>query len=211
MKIDYLGTFLLTAGLALFLLGISWGVDLGWQSATILGLLISGAVAIIAFILYETFFPPEKPIIPMRLFRDLRGFACLEVVSSTFGVMNIALFVMWPQQVVYIFGSTATGWQSTAWLSSTAAFGLWGGIIVMGPFFGVVKHVRYQILFAAVWMTAFIGAMASITIDRKSLAEAISFLAGWTVGWGEVVAALVVQYVVSDQDICVAFGEFAAL
>lgn len=54
-------------------------------------------------------------------------------------------------------------------------------------------------------MTAFLGAMASITVERKSMAVAFSFLAGWTIGWGEVIAAIIVQYGVADEDLGVAF------
>jgi len=208
-KVDWTGVTLLVAGLALFLLGISWGGPAEpWSSPRILGLLLSGAVAIIAFILYEVFLPPVQPIVPMRFFRDIRGFTCLEVISATYGVINIALFVMWPQQVVYIFGSTVSSWEETAWLSTTAAFGLWGGIVILGPLMSWIGHIRYQILVSSIWMTAFLGAMASITVENKARAIAFSFLAGWTIGWGEVIAAIVVQYVVSDQDLGVAFCKF---
>lgn len=208
-KVDWTGVGLLVAGLALFLLGISWGGPAQpWSSPRILGLLLSGAAAIVAFILYEVFLPPAQPIIPMYFFRDMRGFTCLEVISATYGIINIALFVMWPQQVVYIFGSTVSSWEETAWLSTTAAFGLWGGIVILGPLMSWIGHIRYQILISSIWMTAFLGAMASITVEDKARAIAFSFLAGWTIGWGEVIAAIVVQYVVSDQDLGVAFCKF---
>jgi len=172
------------------------------------GLVDSGSVAVVSFILYETFLTPQQPIVPMRFFRDLQGFSCLEIISATYGVINIALFVMWPQQVTYIFGSTVSSWQETAWLSTTAAFGLWSGIILLGPFMSWVGHIRYQILVSSVWMTAFLGAMASITVEKKSMAIAFSFLAGFTIGWGEVIAAIIVQYIVSDADLGVAFCKF---
>lgn len=205
-KVDWLGIILLISGLTLFLVGISWGGPAQpWSSPKILGLLISGVVATISFILYETFLTPQHPIIPMHFFRDVRGFTCLEIVSATYGVINIALFVMWPQQVTYIFGSTVSSWEEAAWLSTTAAFGLWGGIVLLGPFMSYIGHVRYQILVSSVWMTAFLGAMASITVENKARAIAFSFLAGLTIGWGEVIAAIVVQYVVVDEDLGVAF------
>jgi hypothetical protein len=205
-KVDYVGVFLLISGLTLFLVGISWGGPAQpWSSPKILGLLISGAVATISFILYETFLTPQQPIIPMRFFRDLRGFTCLEIISATYGIINIALFVMWPQQVTYIFGSTVSSWEETAWLSTTAAFGLWGGIVLLGPLMSWIGHIRYQILVSSIWMTAFLGAMASITLENKARAIAFSFLAGFTIGWGEVIAAIIVQYVVPDEDLGVAF------
>lgn len=208
-KIDWAGVALLIAGLALFLTGISWGGPAQpWSSPKILGLLISGAVAVVGFVVYETFLTPQQPIVPMRFFRDFRGFTCLAIISATYGVINIALFVMWPQQVTYIFGSTVSSWQESAWLSTTAAFGLWGGIVILGPFMSWIGHIRYQILVSSVWMTAFLGAMASITVKRKGMAIAFSFLAGWTIGWGEVIAAIIVQYVVSDEDLGVAFCKY---
>jgi hypothetical protein len=195
-KVDWIGVCLLIAGLTLFLVGISWGGPAQpWSSPTV------------TFILYEVFLTPEQPIVPMRFFRDLRGFTCLEVISATYGVINIALFVMWPQQVTYIFGSTVRSWEESAWLSTTAAFGLWGGIVILGPLMSWIGHIRFQILVSSIWMTAFLGAMASITVEKKSRAIAFSFLAGWTIGWGEVISAIVVQYVVSDQDLGVAFCE----
>jgi hypothetical protein len=191
-KIDWIGVALLIAGLALFLVGISWGGPAQpWSSPKILGLLISGAVAVVCFVVYEAFLTPQQPIVPMHFFRDFRGFTCLAIISATYGVINIALFVMWPQQVTYIFGSTVSSWEESAWLSTTAAFGLWGGIVVLGPI-----------------MSAFLGAMASITVNRKGMAIAFSFLAGWTIGWGEVIAAIIVQYVVPDEDLGVAFCEY---
>lgn len=181
-KVDYIGMLLLIAGLALFLLGISWGGPAQpWSSPKILVLLICGAIATIAFILYEVFFSPQQPIIPMRYFRDLRGYTYLAIISSTYGVMNIALFIIWPQQVTYIFGSTVSTWQESAWLSTTAAFGLWGGIVILGPLMHFIGHIRYQILVSSVWMTALLGAMASITVEHKARAIAFSFLGGFTI------------------------------
>lgn len=148
----------------------------------------------------------ERPIIPMRFFRDLRGFSCLTVTSSVMGVVNVALFIMYPQQVTYIFGSTATGWEQTAWLSSTAAFGAWAGIIFVGAFFHIVKRIRWQLIVGSVWMTAFLGAMASINRTNQAAAVAFSFFSMLAIGWGEVPTMLLVQYAASDQDLGVAFG-----
>lgn len=209
MTIDFVGVFLLVAGLALFLLGVSWGGQPSpWSSPKILGLLISGAVCCVSFVLYECFANIEKPIIPMRFFRDVRGFACLMVISSVMGVVNVALFIMYPQQVTYIFGSTSTGWEQTAWLSSTAAFGAWAGIIFVGAFFHIVKRIRWQLIVGSIWMTAFLGAMASINRTNQAAAIVFSFFSMLAIGWGEVLTMLLVQYVTADQDLGVAFGMY---
>ncbi|PGH01475.1 hypothetical protein AJ79_07913 [Helicocarpus griseus UAMH5409] len=116
----------------------------------------------------------------MRFFRDVRGFTCLTVISSVMGIINVALFVMWPSQVIYIFGSTSKSWEETAWLSSTAAFGAWAGIVFVGPFYNWFKRLRWQLIVGSVWIRM-----------------------------GEVMTMLMVQYVVSDQDLGIAFEPFS--
>lgn len=145
----------------------------------------------------------------MRFFRDVRGFACLMVISSVMGVVNVALFIMYPQQVTYIFGSTSSGWEETAWLSSTAAFGAWAGIVFVGAFYHLVKRIRWQLVVGCVWMTAFLGAMASINRTNQAAAIVFSFFSMLAIGWGEVLTMLLVQYVTSDQDLGVAFGMYS--
>ncbi|RYP62292.1 hypothetical protein DL769_007362 [Monosporascus sp. CRB-8-3] len=207
-RVDWIGVFLLTAGLTLFLLGVSWGgqLDSAWNSSKILGLLISGAVTLILFVLYECFANVERPIIPMKFFRDLRGFTCLVIISSTMGVMNLALFIMYPQQVVYIFGSSLSGWREVAWMSSTAAFGIWAGILILGSLFHVIRHIRWQLFAVAVWEVAFLGAMTAVDRHHKTSAIVFSFFTGFVVGFAEDVTMLVVQYIVDDEDLGVAFA-----
>ncbi|KAI0883703.1 fungal trichothecene efflux pump [Annulohypoxylon maeteangense] len=209
-KIDFLGVFLLVAGLALFLLGVSWGGQpLAWDSATILGLLISGFVCLVAFILYEIFGGAERPIIPMHFFKDLTGFTPIVVISAVTGCLNVALQITWPSQVTRVFGNS--DWETTAWLTTTVAFGAWAGIVFVGSLFHIIKHIRWQLIIGCAWMSAFIGAMASIQTDQQGRAAAFSFLATIPVGWGEVVTMLMVQYVASDMDLGVAFAVVSAM
>lgn len=69
-RVDWVGAFLLVTGLALFLLGVSWGPSslppfwyilliytlggspLPWKSARILGLVISGGLVLVSFVFW---------------------------------------------------------------------------------------------------------------------------------------------------------------
>jgi hypothetical protein len=52
-KIDYGGAFLVTAGLVMFILGIEMGGNTyPWKSGTVLGLIVTGALVLIGFVLY---------------------------------------------------------------------------------------------------------------------------------------------------------------
>ncbi|KAF4334397.1 trichothecene efflux pump [Fusarium beomiforme] len=205
-KVDWVGTLLLVAGLTLFLLGISWGGPYPWNSARVLGLLVSGGVILILFVLFETFGGARKPIVPVHHFRDIRGFTCVVIISAITGCLQTALFILWPSQVLYIFGSTSSGWQQTAWMSSVVNFASWSGIIIIGPLFHIIKHLRFQLMVGSAWMTAFLGAMSAITYTKMNSAIAFSFLASFPMGWGEIFTMLMVQYIVSDQDLGVAFA-----
>lgn len=98
-RIDYGGIVLLVAGLTLFLLGVSWGGNpQPWTSARILGLLISGAVTLVAFVVYEVYTPSPNPFIDLQLFKNVRGFVCLNIISAAAGAIYIALNIIWPQR-----------------------------------------------------------------------------------------------------------------
>ena len=144
-RTDWIGIFLLAATLALFILGISWGGQpYPWDSARVVGLLVSGAVCGVAFVLYEIYGGPELPIYDMRLFKDFRGFACINIISAIAGCMNFAVYVVWPAQVVKVFGTSTSGWEQTAWLSTTFDFGLWGGIVLVGFLYHIIfNYLQY--------------------------------------------------------------------
>lgn len=54
-ELDYIGIFLYTAGLLIFLMGLSWGgVLYPWNSANVIVTLIIGFIVLVVFILYGT-------------------------------------------------------------------------------------------------------------------------------------------------------------
>jgi len=68
---DYIGTLLYTAGLLLFLLGLSWGGSVyPWTSAHVIATLVVGVLTLAAFALYETYAPLKEPLVPMHLFKN---------------------------------------------------------------------------------------------------------------------------------------------
>nr|APW30733.1 trichothecene efflux pump [Fusarium louisianense]APW30735.1 trichothecene efflux pump [Fusarium ussurianum] len=206
-KLDWIGIFLVTAGVSLFLLGISWGgkPNNPWNSGKIIGLMTSGLGSLVVFALYEVFGKPVQPMIPPVLFKDTRGFVCILLISSIMGAMNLCLTIIYPQQVINIFGSSLKNWQETAWMTATASFGTWAGVIILGNVFHLIRHIRWQILVGAMWLTAFLGAMSSVNRDNKNAAIALSFFSGFVVGWAQDITMLMVQFITTDEDLGVAF------
>jgi hypothetical protein len=210
-EIDWIGTFLLTAGLVLLMLGMSWGGPYPWSSGRVIGLIVSGGVTLVAFVLYECFVTIKFPIIPMKLFLDVRGFTCVVAISALTGCIQQSIFIIWPSQAQYIFGSTASNWEEVAWMASISGFGSWAGIVFIGPLFHLVKRLRYQILVGSIIMTSFLGAMISINYTDRASAIAFCFLTVFPMGWGEIFTMLMVQYIVFPSDMGVGFGEWFPL
>ncbi|KAH0842493.1 hypothetical protein FOPE_07240 [Fonsecaea pedrosoi] len=206
-RVDHAGIFLLVAGLTLFLLGISWGGNpLPWDSARILGLTISGAVTLVAFILWEALSKTPNPIVDLSLFKRVRTFTCINIVSWSAGTLYIAMTIMYPQQVVRLFSNATTSWQTIAWTSTTVGFGIWGGIILLFPFVNAIGYIKWQIVFWLALSTAFLGAMASVREGDRAMAIAASFLSTFGAGWLETGGTVLVQVISEDEDVGVAYA-----
>ena len=117
-RIDWVGAFLLVAGLVLFLLGVSWGnvaspkyfkdqftnawlggQPLPWTSARILGLIISGGIILVIFGFWEAYSKRPNALVPMHVFKDVRGFSMLCIICAVSGVGYLATAIIWPSQV----------------------------------------------------------------------------------------------------------------
>lgn len=67
--IDWIGNLLVIGGTLMILMGLQFGgVDFAWNSATVICLIVFGAVAVALFCIYESKFA-SYPVIPPRIFR----------------------------------------------------------------------------------------------------------------------------------------------
>lgn len=202
-RIDWVGAFLLTSGLTLFLLGVSWGGEpLPWSSSKILGLLITGGIVLfVIFPIWEIYSKTPNALIPMQFFKDVRGFVMLVIIGSVSGTVYVATAIIWPSQVAAIYATSITSWQEKAWASTTIAFGIWGGIVTLGPLVSVLKHVRIQLIVYMGVSVAFLGALASCNSGNFGQSAAFSFLATYPAGILEIMSVLLVQMDSNDADL----------
>lgn len=69
---DYLGFILFVGGLLIFLMGLSWGGSVyPWASGYVIGTLVTGALALVALVIYEYFATLPDPILPLHLFSNI--------------------------------------------------------------------------------------------------------------------------------------------
>lgn len=70
------------------LLGISWGGQTyPWKSAGVIVPIVLSAVTLVALGLWEVYGNPIEPIIPYKLFKNMRGFTMVLVTEFTTGML----------------------------------------------------------------------------------------------------------------------------
>ena len=85
VTIDYLGAFLLVGGVSILLVWVSLGgQNFEWMSATS-GLLVAGAIAVIAAAIHVEANVAKDPVIPLHLFKD-RTLTLATIASVLIGV-----------------------------------------------------------------------------------------------------------------------------
>lgn len=88
LMISDLGIFLWTAGLTLFLMGVSLGGTIyPWASAPVISTIAIGIILLIILFIWEAFADLEYPAIPVKFFRN-RGFMSL-VCCATVGSVSL--------------------------------------------------------------------------------------------------------------------------
>lgn len=106
VKIDWPGIVTVGLGAGAWILATSWGgTTYAWDSATIIGLFIGGAVALTAFVLVEI--RGTDPILPMGLFRS-KVFSVCSALAFVVGFTMLGAMTFLPTFLQYVEGVSAT-------------------------------------------------------------------------------------------------------
>ena len=207
-SLDYVGIFLWTAGLTIFLVGVSLGGSIyAWDSATTLSTLIVGAVLLIVLFIWEGFSKQQYPAIPVHFFRN-RGFISLVACAAVASMFYYSAVLLWPQQIRHFFTTDVTygGWLSCTVASSTALGQICaGGIIRWGG------NVRYWMIFSTFAMVGFVASLAALTPEKKGLGIALTILGPFFVGFIELTSLALAPLFCKAEDIGLASGLLASI
>jgi MFS family permease len=115
-RFDLAGAFTVTGGLLLAIYGLNRGADLGWGSASTLGLFAASVVTLSAFVAIEA--RSRSPLVPGSAVRNRTLVAANLSAFFTFGAFFAFIFLGSPlMQQVLGYSATRTG---VAWLATTA-------------------------------------------------------------------------------------------
>ncbi|KAF4625847.1 hypothetical protein G7Y89_g12321 [Cudoniella acicularis] len=207
-KIDYVGMVLFTAGVILFMLGLSWGgSSYPWKSGPVLGCIISGVVSLIIFVFYEIYAPLSQPLLPMKLLKN-RNYVAISCSACVGTIIYFSMNVLWPEQVAGLY---ATDNITIGWLSCTTGIGVIVGQVLAGLVFKPLGGAKWQLLACCVGMTVFLGGLAAANQNNKGLAIAFTILGGISVGFLELITIIMAGLVCEPGDIGLASGFLASL
>lgn len=101
--IDYVGISIFTAGIIVFILGISWGgAAYPWDSPAVIVSIIGGFAAIVCFVLWERYGRVTQPFVPLELFQD-RDWVVGMLMLSFGASIYYAFALVWPQAVAALY------------------------------------------------------------------------------------------------------------
>lgn len=199
--IDYLGAVLLSIGLGSLVLACSLGgtPDWAWNSAQIIGLFITSAVATAAFIWTEL--RAKDPIIPMHLFKNsIFALTCALMLLFGAGFFGAIIYMPTFAQQVLNFSATNSGV-----IILPMVIGLTAASVGMGQI--VNKTGKYKAIIVLGLIISAVGVFSLATLTQQSDYWDMAWrmlITGFGMGMAMPIFNLVAQNAVEPKDLGVA-------
>ncbi|KAB5513242.1 fungal trichothecene efflux pump [Coniochaeta sp. 2T2.1] len=207
-ELDYVGLFLFATANTLMLLGINFGGGgkFPWKSATVIAPIVVGFMCAVVLGFWETRPGLKYPLLPPKLFKEVRGFVMVIVVCFVGGMLYYSMNVLWPRQSAQFF-VPADDVIMRGLYSTIFSFGSFIGAFLMmflAPWLGKEK---WQMFGYMVIQTAFIASMASVGVNDKARAIILVLCTSPFVTVAQLLAFTMISLGIDDQnDIGIAVG-----
>ncbi|KAL3441402.1 major facilitator superfamily domain-containing protein [Aspergillus insuetus] len=193
-EVDYIGGFLSTGGVLLFMMGMQWGAQqYSWDSVHVLVPFILGLAGVAGFFFWEIKFA-TYPMVPRALFsRDKRTMVASLLLTFWSGGNYFVLLLIWPTQCYDVYGNDPIG---IGVRSLPIGFGIIFGAAFTLMLFPIVKgRTTALMVFSCALMTAGTGAMSVGTPSNISTLWGIITVASIAVGSVIIPCSIIAQLV----------------
>ncbi|KAF2673902.1 MFS general substrate transporter [Microthyrium microscopicum] len=199
-EMDYIGMFLFTAGALPILMGIVWASVFPSTDAHVIAPLVIGAVALVAFALYETYAKIKHPITPTSIFTSSMGrdFSAPCLALAILNMFYYSASIVWPTMINSWY---TTDWRTAAVLSLPQNVAVMGGGILLSVFGSKLKHWNWQLTAAVTQLVIFGSLLALATPDNKNLMIAFMVLAMLGLGYGNYLCIAMCQMGVPQEQL----------
>ncbi|KAF7188023.1 Trichothecene efflux pump TRI12 [Pseudocercospora fuligena] len=208
LSFDWIGMFLFTSGLTVFLIGLNWGGSAyPWKSGHVLGAFFAGIAGMVAFCAWEAYCPNEYPLMPMALFKNYK-YDAIVACASIGAMIYYSGTVIWPTMAGALF---TTSVERVGWLSCAVGGGLLLGQIAAGIGVRYIPRMKIQMTVAAVILMGFIAALASTTPDSEGRTTAFLLIGTAAAGYVENLTLSTMALVWEPDDIGLVAGVLGAI
>jgi hypothetical protein len=178
-ELDFIGLGLFSAGLTIFLVGITYLGRSDYSVSLVASTITIGAIVFIACFIYD-FTVPKNPIFPYKLFTMFREFTVHLIILFVAGMIWQGITTLGPQGTLYMFTNDPI--QIGITLIPANFSGVLGGWI-LPSLVHKIKYVRYQIIFALVMQTAFAASYAAVVPNNKAAWSAMQLFGQSSFTW----------------------------
>ncbi|TDZ33060.1 Trichothecene efflux pump TRI12 [Colletotrichum spinosum] len=195
---DYVGAVLYTGGALVFMMGLNWGgVVYPWSSAHVIGTVVVGAVALVAFAAWETFANLSEPLVPVQYFRNLRWVASV-ILTGLGASVYFAFALVWPSMVAVLYSDPTRPLYGPL-LASFVAFFILLGQITGGALGKWIGHLKWQVVVMAILGGICFACVATCGPDDRMRASVLVSFGVFFNGWMEGGAITIVTLTAPDQ------------
>ncbi|CAM9021889.1 unnamed protein product [Wickerhamomyces anomalus] len=165
--IDYPGTFLLTSGVVIFLLALTFGgVEYSWNSGAIISMFIIGGVLLIMFCVWNFKFS-KNPIIPYSIIKVRQ--VVLPVLSLAlvfFCFMSVAIFLATYFQLIFGMSPWQTGVRTLPVIIPLVLSSMISGILIRRT-----RYIKPYSVFGGICGGVGVGLLLLLDIDSSNSAK----------------------------------------
>lgn len=181
MTIDYIGNLLLIAGLVIFLMAVTLGVDpkYGWDSAAVIACFVVGGVVCIIFCVWNFVFS-SSPIIPLDVIKTVPVVASAVTIGCYFGFfIGNLLYVSIYFQVIHGNNALHSGIHTMPTIISVVVFSIGGGVLI-----NKFKYIKPVGIAGAIIGPVGAGLLTLLQVDSSNSAKiGLLILGGCAIGF----------------------------
>lgn len=157
--------------------------------------------------LYDAFVHRGDSLFPTHLFRK-PGYLAMVITAMVGSCVYYSMNVLWPQQILYLFASTAI---HNGWLACIVGSATLLGQIAGGALCRWVKRSRWILIGGCAMLLTFSAAMVSIQPRQQTKGIAFMFLACFSIGIIETCSLALAPLALPSEDIGSALGALGSI
>ncbi|OAL05350.1 MFS general substrate transporter [Phaeosphaeriaceae sp. SRC1lsM3a] len=207
-ELDYAGAILFIASATLILVGIVYTTTLPSDDPKVIGTLVSGFVALVAFALWETFAPLKQPLTPTHVFTRDKGreLTAPFIVGFVVTMFYYAVNIIYPTQVGVFFTNATTDYKYAIVLGLPGNIGLCFGAFLLTVFGHRIGHWKWTLTASVTIMVVFGALLGLGNPERKGMMIAFVFLCQVGFGWAQYLSIAFIQFGVPQHELGISGG-----